>query len=99
MNARVRARASGAGSGLSSLSHASATKASERGAEGLSEQLGEEFVETVTSAQDEGEGVFNQVVPEEAGGPFVETSGNTEYAYGTDASNIAGATREPFPKT
>lgn len=70
-----------------------------RSAESLSEQLGEEFVETVTGAQDEGEEVFNQVVPEEEGGPFVETSGNTEYAYGTDASNIKGATREPFPKT
>jgi predicted DsbA family dithiol-disulfide isomerase len=70
-----------------------------RSAEGLSEQLGEEFVETVTGAQDEGEEVFNQVVPEEAGGPFVETSGETEFAHGTDASNIKGATREPFPKT
>jgi len=70
-----------------------------RSSEGLSEQLGEEFVETVTGAQDEGEEVFNQVVPEEAGGPFVETSGNTEFAHGTDASNIKGATREPFPKT
>jgi hypothetical protein len=68
-------------------------------AEALSEQLGEEFVETVTGAQDEGEEVFNQIVPEEAGGPFVETSGNTEFAHGTDASNIKGATREPFPTT
>ena len=33
------------------------------------------------------------------GGPFVETSGNTEFAGGTDESNIPEATREPFPKT
>ncbi|HEV8547893.1 MAG TPA: hypothetical protein VGQ57_02675 [Polyangiaceae bacterium] len=65
----------------------------------LSEQLGEEFVETATSGEDEGEEIFNQTVPEDQGGPFVETSGNTEFAHGTDASNIKGATREPFPKT
>jgi predicted DsbA family dithiol-disulfide isomerase len=70
-----------------------------RSTESLSEQLGEEFVETVTGAQDEGAEVFDQVVPEETGGPFVETSGSTEFAPGTDASNIKGATREPFPKT
>ncbi len=70
-----------------------------RSSEALSEQLGEEFVETVTGAQDEGEEVFNQVVPEDSGGPFVETTGSTEFAHGTDASNIKGATREPFPKT
>jgi hypothetical protein len=33
----------------------------------------------------------------ERGGPFVETSADVEFAYGTDASNPAGATREPFP--
>lgn len=70
-----------------------------RSPEALSEQLGEEFVETVTGAQDEGEEVFNQIVPEESGGPFVETDARTEFAHGTDASNIKGATREPFPKT
>jgi hypothetical protein len=65
----------------------------------LSEQLGEEVVATATSGEDESEDVFNQEVPEDSGGPFVETSGNTEFAHGTDASNIKGATREPFPKT
>ena len=70
-----------------------------RSKDALSEQLGEEFVQTATSGEDEGEEVFNQTVPEDQGGPFVETSGNTEFAHGTDASNIKGATREPFPKT
>ena len=42
---------------------------------------------------------FNQVVPEESGGPFVETSAGTEFAGGTDESNIEEATREPFPTT
>lgn len=70
-----------------------------RSKDALSEQLGEDVVEKATSGEDEGEDVFNQSVPEDAGGPFVETSGDTEFAPGTDASNIKGATREPFPKT
>ena len=65
----------------------------------FAEALGEEFVETATSGEDEAEDVFNQDVAEDEGGPFVETSGSTEFAHGTDASNIPGATREPFPKT
>lgn len=65
----------------------------------FAEELGEEFVEMATSGEDEKQDVFNQSVPEDAGGPFVETSGRTEFAHGTDASNIKGATREPFPKT
>lgn len=65
----------------------------------FAEVLGEEFVEIATSGEDLVEDVFNQDVPEDAGGPFVETSGRTEFAHGTDESNIWGATREPFPKT
>jgi len=65
----------------------------------LAEKLGEEVIETATSGEDEAEDVFNQIVTEENGGPFLETSGGTEFAHGTDASNIAGATREPFPRT
>ena len=67
--------------------------------DGFAEELGEEFVAIATSGEDDKEDVFNQSVPEDAGGPFVETSGKTEFAHGTDASNIKGATREPFPKT
>jgi protein-disulfide isomerase len=70
-----------------------------RAADAFAEALGEEFVETATSGEDEAEDVFNQEVAEDAGGPFVETSGRKEFAHGTDASNIPGATREPFPKT
>jgi hypothetical protein len=65
----------------------------------LAEQLGEEFLQTATSGEYEAEDVLDQVVPEENGGPFVETSASTEFAHGTDASNIKDATREPFPKT
>jgi hypothetical protein len=65
----------------------------------LAEQLAEEFVETATSGEDEGEDVFDQQVDEESGGPFVQTKSSQEFAHGTDASNPKGAKREPFPKT
>jgi len=70
-----------------------------RSRDNFAEELGEEAVETMTSGEAQGEDAFGQVVPEDDGGPFVTTTGSTEFAHGTDASNIKGATREPFPKT
>jgi hypothetical protein len=69
-----------------------------RSGDDLAEELGEEFVETATTGEYAGEEALDQVVIEESGGPFVETSGATEFAEGTDASNPEGAEREPFPK-
>jgi hypothetical protein len=70
-----------------------------RSKDDLAEELGEEFVLTATTGEDEGEEVANQSVPEELGGPFVVTDAQTEFAGGTDASNPRGAKREPFPRT
>ena len=64
----------------------------------LAEVLGEETVAAMTSGEGQGEEVADQVVEEESGGPFVETSGSQEFAEGTDASNPETAEREPFPK-
>lgn len=63
----------------------------------LAENLAEQFLSSATSAEDVAPDELDQEVPEESGGPFVETSGSTEFARHTDASNIAGANREPFP--
>ena len=65
----------------------------------LAEAMGETWVETATSGEDESEDVFNQDVPEDEGGPFVGSTAGQEFAEGTDASNPKGAKREPFPKT
>jgi hypothetical protein len=62
----------------------------------LAEALGEEFVEAATTGEDAG--TLNRSVPEEEGGPFVLTTGRTEFARGRDRSNPKGATREPFPR-
>jgi hypothetical protein len=68
-----------------------------RSKDDLAETFGEEFVETVTSGESHEEDAIE--VPEERGGPFVETTGGTEFAEGTDESNPEGADREPFPTT
>lgn len=70
-----------------------------RSKDNLAEQMGEAWVETATSGEDENEEVFNQEVPEDDGGPFVGSTAGQEFADGTDASNPKGAKREPFPKT
>lgn len=63
----------------------------------LAEELAEAAVTSMTTGEDELVAQLDEVVEEESGGPFTETSGSTEFAEGTDASNIAEATREPFP--
>jgi hypothetical protein len=63
------------------------------------EECGEEFVMTVTSGEDGGESSLDEVSTEERGGPFVVTSGQTEFAYDADESNPPDGTREPFPRT
>jgi hypothetical protein len=67
--------------------------------EALAEEFGEAFVEAVTSGEESEAGRHEEVTLEENGGPFIETSGNEEFAVGTDESNIATATREPLPRT
>jgi hypothetical protein len=68
-------------------------------ADPTAEACGEEFVMTVTSGEDGGESTLDDVSSEERGGPFVVTSGRTEFAYDPDESNPPDGTREPFPKT
>jgi hypothetical protein len=65
----------------------------------LAEELGEEAVMAMTKGQDDISDERDAQVEEELGGPFVETSAGTEFAGGTDESNIETATREPFPTT
>lgn len=64
----------------------------------FAEGLGEAFIEGATSGED-AEPSREDETTEEQGGPFVTTSGQEEFASGTDESNIAEATREPLPRT
>jgi hypothetical protein len=70
-----------------------------RARDSLAEQLGEEAVQTMTSAEDQSDQLQDVEVEEERGGPFVTTSGRKQFAKGTDKSNPRGAKREPFPRT
>ena len=70
-----------------------------RSTDHLAEAMGETWIETATSGEDENEDMFNQSVPEDEGGPFVTTTAGQEFAEGTDASNPKGSKREAFPKT
>jgi hypothetical protein len=67
--------------------------------EELSEELGEAFVQAVTSGEDAELERRESVIPEESGGPFVPSTAGQEFAGGTDESNIAEATREALPRT
>lgn len=68
-----------------------------RAYDAMAQEAAEGFLESATSGEEVGEDVANAEVPEEAGGPFVETTAKDEFAYDTDASNPEGAEREPFP--
>jgi hypothetical protein len=63
----------------------------------LAEELAEEYVESATSGAQAAEDIRDEEVPEETGGPFVQTSSATEFAYDTDGSNPRDAKRAPFP--
>ncbi|MGO8970658.1 MAG: hypothetical protein ACLQDQ_13950 [Myxococcaceae bacterium] len=62
----------------------------------LAEELGESFVLSATSGEDPEEH-YQSERPEEEGGPFLETSGHTEFAYGVDESNPEDAEPAPWP--
>ena len=63
----------------------------------LGRERGEEFVRSVTSGGNAGDEMHEEEVIEEVGGPFVETTAETEFADGTDASNPEDAEREALP--
>lgn len=54
----------------------------------LAELLGEEYVRSVTSGEEQGVELRDEPVPEEEGGPFVESSGQKEFAHDEDVSEL-----------
>ena len=65
----------------------------------LAEELAESAVSSMNSGEEQLSTDLEAVVAEERGGPFVKTTAGVEFAEGTDESNTADATREPFPTT
>lgn len=64
----------------------------------LAEMRGEDFLRGATSGEDAEEDTLDQIVPEELGGPFVETNASDEFALGTDESNPVDAEPEALPR-
>jgi hypothetical protein len=62
----------------------------------LAEELAEAAVLNMTSGEDELTQRLDAEIDEERGGPFVQTSGNLEFASGIDQTNIPEATPDPF---
>lgn len=89
--ATQRLRAKGHGSERAFLTHGP-------GADPLAEELGREFLESATSGQESTAELRDEEVPEERGGPFIETEADEEFADGTDGANPEDAEREPFPR-
>ena len=63
----------------------------------LAENLAEQFLTSATSAEDATPEAMDREVPEDSGGPFVETTGAREFARDSEAPNIPGAERAAFP--
>lgn len=63
----------------------------------LGEELGEEFVENLTGADDAATESRAEDTTDENGGPFLITAAVREFANGVDGSNPIDAKREPFP--
>jgi hypothetical protein len=70
-----------------------------RAGEPLAQEMGETFIETVTSGEEREAERHERITADEVGGPFVVTTAGEEFATGTDESNIAEALREPLPRT
>jgi hypothetical protein len=64
----------------------------------LAETLAEEYLESATRGEDAVEDTLEEVVPEELGGPFVETTAADEFADGVDGANPEDAEVEPLPR-
>jgi hypothetical protein len=69
-----------------------------RTSDDLAENLAEGFIQGATQNDEADDAALDGLVPEEIGGPFVESTGAAEFAEGTDASNPADAAREPLPR-
>jgi hypothetical protein len=66
-------------------------------ADDLAENLAEEYLQGATQGSDAEED-HDQVVPEEIGGPFIETSAAEEFAHDTDETNPLEAEAKPLPR-
>lgn len=63
----------------------------------LAVTLGQEFVTAATTGEDVADEDLEQEVPEDVGGPFLESDASREFDPHADESNPVGATKEALP--
>ncbi|MBI2892347.1 MAG: hypothetical protein HYY06_02265 [Deltaproteobacteria bacterium] len=68
-----------------------------RTSDDLAEELAEQFLLGATSGEQAAQDRFEADVPEDVGGPFVETTGPMEFGDEVDETNPEDAEREAFP--
>lgn len=64
----------------------------------LAEQIAEDYLRAATTGEDQSEDLMDAPVPEEIGGPFIETDAADELAATTDSTNPSDGGREPLPR-
>ncbi len=68
-----------------------------RSEDDLANALAEDFVSAATTGEDVADEDFEQEVPEDMGGPFLESDAGSEFDTQPDESNPPGSTQEPLP--
>lgn len=69
-----------------------------RAPDDLAELVAEDYLAAATSGEEQGETERNRVVPEELGGPFIQSSAEEELVDDVDGNNPEDAEPEPFPR-
>lgn len=64
----------------------------------LAEMAAEDFLASATSGEEQGQSHRDQVVAEELGGPFIQSTAADELADDVDEMNPLDADVEPFPR-
>lgn len=64
----------------------------------FAELVAEDYVAAATSGEEQGETERNRIVPEELGGPFIQSTAEEELVDDVDGNNPEGSEAEPFPR-
>jgi hypothetical protein len=62
------------------------------------DMIATDYIQSATSAEEQGEAFRDEVTADELGGPFVEVSGAQEFAdHDEDGAELESDDKEPFP--
>lgn len=64
----------------------------------LAEMMAESFLSSASSGEEQSQNDRDRVVPEELGGPFIQSTSEEEMVDDVDGNNPLDAEAEPFPR-